>query len=255
MPDWTWDYILDLDDRLDEIVDGLKDRLDAVADGRVTPALDDLAIGSGRRMRAATLFFDIRGFSSLTSSADTATLKRTLFMLDCVLPMMMHVLHDHGAYIEKNTGDGLMAIIGAEETDAKAANEALSSATEMFYILSRTVNPKLQEYGIAPVDARIGIDLGTILLARIGVHSGTAKHPRNTLTAVGPSANLACKLQQSAGTNEIWCGDLVRRHAAQWRQSFFKDVTPPGWPWTYVDDPFNAYSIWHYDAEKQSPSD
>jgi class 3 adenylate cyclase len=122
MPAWTTGYLDTLRERFNTLTNGLRDRLDAVADGRIAPAVDDITIGSGRSLRAAALFFDIRGFTARTSSPVPADLKRTLLMLDCVIPMVMNVIHDHNGYVEKNTGDGVMGIIGAEGTDLNRMN-------------------------------------------------------------------------------------------------------------------------------------
>lgn len=255
MPNWGKDYFQSLSDRFDDLVEGLDDRLEDVVAGRVAPAVDDLTIGSARKLRAAVLFFDIRGFSSRTGSAELNDMKRVLYLLDCVVPMVMHVVYDHGGYIEKNTGDGIMAVIGAEAgtTDAEAANAALDVATTSFYMLEHLVNPHLEGEGIEAVNARIGIDLGTLLVARIGLPKGTAKQERSFLTAVGPAANLACHLQQMADTNQIWAGDLVATNARADRQNFFKDKTPEGWTWTYKGQPSRTYNIWHYNAVKTDP--
>ena len=165
MPAWTTAYLDTLQEQFNTLTAGLHDRLDAVADGRVVPAVDDITIGSGRSLRAAVLFFDIRGFSTRAGSPDPQELKRTLLMLDCVIPVVMHIIHDHGGYVEKNTGDGVMGIIGADGTDAEAANESLDAALTIFYALSTIVNPFLTQLGIPPVDARIGIDIGPLMLA------------------------------------------------------------------------------------------
>jgi adenylate cyclase len=254
MPKWDKTYFDSLIERFNKITDGLDDRLDKVVDGRATPALTDLAIGSARKMRAATIFFDIRHFSSRTSSAEVSNMRKALQMLDCVIPMVMHVIYDYGGYVEKNTGDGVMGIVGAEQKDSIAANFALSIATTTFYALKHIVNPYLKLEGIPKVDARIGIDMGTLLIARIGVPSGTSKLPRSFLTVVGPSANLACRLQERASTNQIWVGDLIKVNAKEDRQRFFKNKTPEDWTWTYQNAPQKTYSIWHYDAARTDPT-
>lgn len=253
MPSWNNEYYKTLKDKFDSITNGLDDRIEQVIDGRVTPSLEDITIGSGRKMRAATLFFDIRGFSNRTSSADLHSLKKTLVMLDCVIPMVMQIVYDNDGYIEKNTGDGIMALIGVELDDKTAANNALNTATTIFYVLKNLVNPFLATQKIDPVNARIGIDLGTIIIARVGLPNGTAKQQRNFLTAVGPSANLSCKIQQQAGTNEIWTGDLIYQNAEEWRKKYFKDKTPANWTWNYSNSPEKKYNIWEYDAVKNDP--
>jgi class 3 adenylate cyclase len=229
MPNWDSRYYGSLVERVSEIVDGLDDRLDSVIDGRIAPAVENLVIGSARRLRVAAFFFDIRGFSSRTGSGRLDETKRALLMLDVVIPMVMHIVYDYGGYVEKNTGDGVMAIIGSEavRSDSDAANAALDIATISFYLLNNLVNPYLTSKGIDAVDARIGIDLGTLLLARIGTPKGSAQQDRSFLTAVGSAANLAAHLQQMAGTNQIWVGDLIRQNAAEWRQQGVLYRDPP----------------------------
>ncbi len=142
MPNWNAEYYETLVDRFSDITDGLDDRLDAIVDGRIAPAVDDIPIGSARKLRAATLVFDIRGFSSRTTTV--ANMKKALQMLDCVIPMVEHIVHDHGGYVEKNTGDGVMAIIGAGSEDEDAANTALDVATASLYVLKNLVNDYLE---------------------------------------------------------------------------------------------------------------
>lgn len=228
-------------------------RLDLVANGRVTPTVDDIAIGSGRRVTACVIFFDIRGFTRLTSSDDPNSLKRTLFLLNCVIPAMMRVMYRYGAYVEKNTGDGLMAVLGVETNDQVTAKNAIDAAAEMFYVLQDLVNPILVAQGIQPVDARIGMDMGPLLLARIGLPTGSSPHERSSLTAVGPAANRACKLQGLAETNEIWCGDSVRNAAPPDRIYLFADVTPQDWNWHYNRNINAPYRCWRYDGVADDP--
>ena len=228
-------------------------RLADITSGRVAPAVDSISIGSARLVSAAVIFFDIRGFTQRTSSAQVDDLKGTLFMLNCVIPAMMRVLFRHEAYVEKNTGDGLMAILGVGGDAHAVAQDALSACSEMMFVLHQIVNPFLTRNGIAPVDARIGVDMGQILLARIGMPRGTASHDRSSLTAVGPAANIASKLQGLAGTNEIYCGDRLRQLSGWLDQAaLFYDMTPANWSWVYVDTG-GRYSAWKYVGRTLNP--
>ncbi|WP_221028912.1 adenylate/guanylate cyclase domain-containing protein [Actomonas aquatica] len=230
------------------------ERLENVSGGRVAPALDDLTIGTGREVKAAISFFDIRGFTKRTSVSDSDGLKRTLFMLNLVIPTMMQIVYDHGGYIEKNTGDGIMAVFGVGKEFNESSNFALDAAVVSFYALKNWVNPILQHAGIPDVEARIGIDAGTLLLSRIGMASGSAAHQRNFLTAIGPAANIASKLQGKAGTNEIWVSALIKSNAHDWRQAFFKRKDEGDTEWTWVHKGTNnRYTYWHYNATRSAP--
>lgn len=253
MPRWNTDYYTTLVERFNDITHGLDGRLEDVIQGRVTPSTEDLEIGSAKSVRAAVMFFDICNFSSRTGSPELESIKRALLTLDCVIPMITHVIHDYGGYIEKNTGDGVMGIVGIDKTDEEAADAALDIAVSALYALENLVNPFLFNVGIPHVSLTVGIDLGPLLLARIGNKTGNAKLDRNFLTAVGPSANLACRLQQEiAGENEIWTGNNIFQHSAASRKKYFTDKTPPGWTWIYHGTT-TPYKIWHYNATRVDP--
>lgn len=254
MPDWNRTYYSKLQRDFAAIAQQDSERLSDVAAGRVAPGLDDLKIGAGREVKASVMFFDIRGFTARTGHADSAGLKRTLSMLNLVIPTMMQVVYDHGGYVEKNTGDGIMALFGVGKEFAESANASIDAALTCFTVLQNIVNPHLETLGIEKVEARIGIDAGTLLLARIGMHSGSAVHQRNFLTAIGPAANIASKLQGKAGTNDIWVGNLVKTSAYQWRQDSFvrKDEQDREWTWVQAGTGLR-YFYWSYNAYRSVP--
>lgn len=251
MPSWTSAYEAELRDLFQEITSSLPGRLHQVVTGRTTPALDDLTIGTAREVGATVMFFDIEGSTARTPTGRPGHLRTTLATLNCVIPMISRVVTDHGGYIEKNTGDGLMAIFGPT---ASSADDALDASVTCFYALLEIVNPFLTANGIAPVAARIGIDHGQILLARIGLPTGSADNQRNFLTAIGPAANIAFRLQGLAGTNGICVGDGVRQRASGHRVEHFQAFIPPTWTWVFegTQDP---YWVWKYVARRTAPFD
>ena len=91
------------------LVKDLKSKLDQIVKGRVVPSAEFMPIGSARKLDAAVLFFDIRGSSRLPS--ETA-----LYTLNIVIPTIMRIIYDHDGYVEKNTGDGVMAIFTDSDT-------------------------------------------------------------------------------------------------------------------------------------------
>jgi class 3 adenylate cyclase len=221
------------------LVKDLKSKLDQIVKGRVVPSAEFMPIGSARKLDAAVLFFDIRGSSRLPS--ETA-----LYTLNIVIPTIMRIIYDHDGYVEKNTGDGVMAIFTDSDTK-KTCKAALQSALVCFYALKQEVNPHLIQSGYQTVNARIGIDFGEILFSRIGLPHGTARQDRNFLTAIGPAANIACSLQEQAGTNEIWVGNAIRGRAPQEWQTSFTPVYPSDWPWT-TERSSEKYPAWRFDA-------
>jgi len=244
---WNGDYWLYLTSQFKAMTRELKTRLENVVSGRAVPSAANIEIGSARKLNAAVLFFDIRDSSSRSGLV-------ALYTLDVVIPMVMRIVHDQDGYVEKNTGDGVMAIYTAMK-DEKACEAALATAMTCFYVLEKTINPHLLQLNIPSVDARIGIDFGEILVARVGVPTGSATQERSFLTAIGHTANIACSLQEQGGTNQIWVGDDIKKRAPAGWQQFFKAVQPQQWKWTYNLQSGGSipYPAWHFDARRPDP--
>lgn len=248
MRTWNREYWFYLTQQFKVLTKDLKSKLEGVVAGRAVPSTNLIAIGSARKVNAAVLFFDIRGSSNRSGLV-------ALYTLDVVIPMVMRIVHDHDGYIEKNTGDGVMAIFTGMD-EQKACKAALESAMTCFYILKNAINPHLAQVSIPVVDARIGIDFGEILVARIGVHKGSADQDRSFLTAIGSAANIACRLQEQADTNQIWVGNMIKSKGPQEWQNFFSPVLPAEWTWISSGSS-EPYPAWHFDAiwsEIKSPT-
>lgn len=216
-----------------------------VSKARVLPSLGAFSLAEGKAVKAAALFFDLRGFTERINSDDLIVRMEGLAVLNAVIPVVSRIVCGVGGYIEKNTGDGVMAIIGVEEDDHDAVSTSILVALRIFSALDQVINPELLRIGIAPTDARIGIDYGQLLLARVGLPTGTASMDRNFITAVGASANIACKIQQQAGTNQIWLGDSLRMYAPQEWLQWFQEVSIPDWTWIWTPSG-EPYRVWNY---------
>jgi adenylate cyclase len=209
------------------------------APGRVVPETDELAIGRGRRLQMATLFLDICGFSSRPSE-DPGEQDAILYALNLFFTEMVRIADDYGGTVEKNTGDGLMAYFedrggSPAETGAK---RAVAAALTMLDVVSRFINPVLRKANIAPIDFRVGIDHGSVTVARLG-----AAKRFNSIVAIGTSANIACKMLNVAGNNEIVIGEDVRsRLPAIWQQNW-TEVVPDrsGWVRRSSGNPYLFY--------------
>lgn len=216
-----------------------------ISRARVLPSSDSFTLAGAKTVKAAALFFDLRGFTQRIHSDDLSARLEGLAVLNAVIPVVSRIVYGAGGYIEKNTGDGVMAIIGVEENDRDAVKNSILVALRISAALEQVINPELQRLGVAPTGARIGIDFGQLLLARVGLPTGTASMDRNFITAVGATANIACKIQQQAGTNEIWLGDSLRIHAPQEWLQWFREVSIPNWTWTWTPSG-EPYRIWNF---------
>jgi adenylate cyclase len=219
-----------------------------VANGRIIPLANDIPIHAGRRVDATVMFLDICKFSTRPSStpADQEALLRVMALF---FSEMIRVVEDYNGFVEKNTGDGLMAYFTKDPNSSISSQQrALAAAMTMFAAATHIVNPAIVRSGYDPVDFRICIDHGPITVARVG-----AAQRFNGIVAIGAAANIACKMLVEAGTNDILLGeDVLPGLPAAWVEahvSLQKEDT--GWTVTPSGDP---YRFWRYDGRWTLPT-
>ena len=157
-----------------------------------------------------TLFSDIVGFTQLSNTLRSL---RIAELLNEYLAAMTHAIFENGGTVDKFMGDGILAIFGAPEelTPQEQARRAIATARQMLRSLQK-LNEEWEARGLVgndgppPVRFRCGIHQGT---AVVGMFGGTE---RLDYTAIGPSVNIAARLQEAAEPNSI----LVSATVADW---------------------------------------
>ena len=215
-----------------------------VPDARTMPDLTALGIGAAKRMNAAIMFFDFANFTKVTSHISQ---EDTLMILNIATTTVMRIVREWGGTVEKHTGDGVMAILGTEtlKTDM-IAQQAIESAQTIKYMMQVDVLPQLIARGLPSLSFRIGIEMGEVLISRIGLHG------MNFLTAVGSPANRAAKLEALAKPNGIAIGENLAKNLHPYLHGFLEIGDNPKWDWHYPNrtTPYNYY---HYSYEWYEP--
>jgi signal transduction histidine kinase/response regulator RpfG family c-di-GMP phosphodiesterase len=136
------------------------------------------------------LFSDIVGFTEI---ANTLRSRRVAEMLNQYLSEMTRVIFDNGGTVDKFMGDGVLALFGAPEEvhPNEQVRRAVKAAREMKRSLA-VLNTQWQAQGIMPVQFRCGIHQGT---AVVGMFGGAE---RADYTAIGPTVNIAARIQSAA---------------------------------------------------------
>lgn len=203
--------------QLDRVVRAARrilERDDVPSPGRVVPGDEDLVLGTGRVLRLAVLFLDISGFSVRASSTPEQQ-HRELQVLNLFFSEMVRVATDYGGTVEKNTGDGLMAYFEDEsQSVVMAGQRAVAAALTMMFANETVITPVLATMGLDPIRFRVGIDVGTVTVARLGVARSF-----NANVAIGATANIASKILGKAGPGEIVVGeDVLTDLPSSWHQ-------------------------------------
>jgi class 3 adenylate cyclase len=217
-----------------------------ISKAQTMPSLQGITIGSAKRMEAAIMFFDFEKFTSITSHL---SLEDTLIILNMSTMTVMKIVREWNGTVEKHTGDGVMAILGTETADQNdIAREAIETAQTIKYIMKSDVIPYLRKKGLPALNFRIGIEMGEILISRIGIPN------MSFLTAVGSAANRASKLENLAENNGITIGENIAAKLHNHLHKFLRKGDNDNWDWRYngSDEPYNYY---HYDFEWPEPQE
>lgn len=221
-------------------------RLRRIRKGLTMPDLSILQIGSARRMNVAILFFDLENFTSTSSQISN---EATLFILNNIIPSLTRIIRHWGGTIEKNTGDGIMAILGTETRDLQTiARETIESAMAIRYIMLVEIQNILTDQQLPILNFRIGIDMGEVLISRIGIKN------MNFITVVGDAANRASKLQTLSRTNGISIGENLATSLDSYLHRYLEEGTDPSWQWN-KNSTGEPYRFFHYTLDYLDPKE
>jgi class 3 adenylate cyclase/DNA-binding winged helix-turn-helix (wHTH) protein len=189
--------VLDHDPGLDLAVAQVRDRPAEVA----TPATPPAPRPRDARRTVTTLIADMRGSTLAGEPLDPESAR---VPLDRCFREMRPVLERHGGAVERVVGDAVLAVFGIPLVHEDDALRAVRAALEM-------------RDALAALNDRLKTELRVRIAMRVGVNTGEVVAARDTDSAskvTGDAVNVAARLQQAAGPDEILLGeatyDLVR---------------------------------------------
>lgn len=146
-------------------------------------------------INAVLCYSDLRGFTALS---DRLPREELVDMLNDYFERMVDAIHGHGGEVLKFLGDGLFAIFPLGDAAFRhyvcrqavhAAREAEASIAELNRLRSDADKPPVR-YGLA-------LHVGDVTYGNIGGRD------RLDFTAIGPSVNLAARLEKLAGELDV----------------------------------------------------
>ncbi len=168
------------------------------------------------------LFSDIVGFTQLSN---TLRSRRVAQLLNEYLQTMTEAVFANGGSVDKFMGDAIVALFGAPQAIApdEQVRRALAAARSMYRALD-DLNARWQEQGLVggdgppPVQFRCGIHQGTAVVGMFG------SDQRSDYTAIGPSVNIAARLQEAANPNSILVSAVVADYIDAGQLEKFKSL-------------------------------
>lgn len=184
----------------------------------------------GERKQVTVLFCDLVGF---TVMSDKLGAESTYSVMDQVLEILIHKVHDYGGTVNQLLGDGLYALFGVPIAIEDASSRAIRAGIDMHQEITSFSNGITQDLDIAPLRLRIGINSGPVVVGTIG----------NTLrvdfTAVGDTVNLASRMEGIAEPGTVFVTEETYRQA----RLYFEFESLGGREVKGKEDPVSVYKV------------
>ena len=151
---------------------------------------------SGREVRktVTVLFCDMVGSTALGDRLDAEAIRR---IVSLYFDAMAAVIDHHGGTVEKFIGDAIMAVFGIPTVREDDGLRALRAAVEMRQRLE-TLNAEFErEWGVR-LRVRTGVNTGEVV---------AGDPSRGQAFVSGDTVNVAARLEQAAGPDEILIGE------------------------------------------------
>src|SRR5438046_1499511 len=126
-------------------------------------------------------------------------------IIDPALKVMMEAVRHYDGYIVQSTGDGIFALFGAPLAHEDHPQRAPYAALRLQEAI-RMYSGKLVADGGTPLEARVGINTGEVVVRTLTTADGHAEY-----TPIGHTANLASRMQAIAATGSIALTEHTRR--------------------------------------------
>jgi class 3 adenylate cyclase len=169
---------------------------------RIAPERQASDALEGERKTVTALFADIKGSTELMEDLDP---EQARAIIDPALKLMIDAVQRYDGYVVQSTGDGIFALFGAplahEDHPQRALYAALRMQEEM-----RRYSSRLRESGELPIEARVGVNTGEVVVRTIATGSAKTEY-----TPIGHTANLASRMQALAPTGSIAVSENTRR--------------------------------------------
>ena len=141
----------------------------------------------GQRKPITILFSDVRGFTTLTESADPHAL---VAQLNEYFDLMVEIVFANHGTLDKFVGDAVMAHWGSITTEGVGtdARRAVATAVQMRKTLAR-VNPEWKARGMLELQFGIGVNSGDAVVGNLG------SKEKAEVSVISDAVNLASRLE------------------------------------------------------------
>ena len=179
------------------------------------------------RVNMIVLYVDLVGSTDITLSLPE---EKVAIIIRAFAQEMSNVVKQHDGYVLKFVGDAVLAYFVAEALPLIAADNAVNCAKSMITVVEKGINPILNQYDYPELKIKIGMDFGKNIIVRYG-----SSKEKSHVDILGPSMNIAAKIQSTAYPNQILIGEDVYSKLHPNMQQQFNQVVWTKTKWKYHD--------------------
>jgi class 3 adenylate cyclase/predicted ATPase len=178
-------------------------------------ALEARGSRTGERKTITALFADIKGSVELIQDLDP---EEAAHLIDPAIELMIDAVHEFDGYVDKCTGDGILALFGAPLAQEDHAQRAVFAALRIQEEIARYAD-KLRRDDRPRVELRVGLNSGEVVLRSIRKDDLRADY-----SPIGHATNLAARMEGLATPGGI----LVSESTYQLAEGFveFRPIGP-----------------------------
>ena len=167
------------------------------------------------RVHIFVMYVDLVGSTNLTLSLPV---EKIVTIVSSFAQEMAYAVTQFGGYMLKFVGDAVLAYFNAENELIYPADNIINCAKSMLKVITVGINPILTISGYPPLAAKIGIDHGQNIIVRYG-----SDIKKSHVDILGPSMNMASKIQNMAVPNQLLIGgDVYDKLHPETQKSFTK---------------------------------
>jgi class 3 adenylate cyclase/tetratricopeptide (TPR) repeat protein len=144
------------------------------------------------------VFSDLKGSTAMGEKLDSESLREVMTRY---FDAMSAELEKHGGVVEKFIGDAIMAVFGLPKLHEDDALRAVRAAADMQQT-QVVLNDELERHWGVRLTVRTGVNTGEVV-------AGDPTSGQRLVT--GDAVNVAARLEQAAGEQEVLLGDLTYR--------------------------------------------
>jgi len=191
------------------------------------------------RVNMVVLFVDLVGSTEITLSLPE---EKVAIIIRSFAQEMSNVIRRHDGFVLKFVGDAVIGYFVAEALPLLAAENAVSCAKSMVSVIERGMNPILDQYDYPELKIKTGMDFGKNIIVRYG-----SDKEKSHVDILGPSMNIASKIQHIAYPNQILIGEDVYKRLHPNVQKQFNQVVWTQTKWKYHDrETGKLYPVYAY---------